>query len=118
MIFVIEDDEIMAECIERACGRRAKVRKFADGILAMRAISEGEMPKLIFLDIMLNGPDGFTLMHELVSYADTAEIPIVIVTSLDMGGKDLSTYGVVGMLNKETMRPGEILGYVEKYDAE
>ena len=113
MIFIIDDDRVMANCISRAC--KYETRVFANAIEAMGAIAQGEIPDLIFLDILLDGPDGFTFLNELVSYADTGKIPVVVVSSLDFGGKDLGAYGVVGVLNKETMLPEEILGYAKKY---
>ena len=115
MIFVIDDDEIMRECIERACGEGVEVRGFADGLTAMAVIGEGVIPDLIFLDILLVGPDGFTFLNEMVSYADTAKVPIVVVTSLDLNARDLTAYGVVGVLEKEKMRPQEVRAYVRKY---
>lgn len=113
MFYVIDDDEVMAECIAGAT--KNKTRIFTNAIEAMGAISEGEIPKLIFLDVLLDGPDGFTFLNELGSYTDTARIPIVIVSSLDFGGKDLSLYGVVGVLSKEKMKPEDIRRYVEQY---
>lgn len=113
MIYVIDDDEIMAECITKACKKQTKV--FANAIEAMLDIAGGELPDLIFLDILLDGPDGFTFLDELMSYPDTKEIPIVIVSSLDFKDKDLSEYGVVGVLNKDEMKPEEISAYVDKY---
>ena len=114
MIFVIDDDEIMAGCIARACSG-TKVEVFGSAIEAMNRISEGEIPSLIFLDILLDGPDGFTFLNELISYSDTAKIPVVVVSSLDFAGKDLSVYGVVGILDKSTMLPKEIKAYAERY---
>lgn len=114
MIFVVDDDEIMAECIARVIpGRDVKI--FSNAIEAMNEISAGAIPDLIFLDILLDGPNGFTLLNELVSYSDTAKIPVVIVSSLDFKGEDLSAYGVVGVLEKEKMWPEEIYRYVRKY---
>ena len=113
MIFVIDDDQIMAECIARAVGR--EVRIFADGIEVMGEIAKGVLPEMIFLDILLSGPDGFTFLNEMISYTDLAEIPVVVVSSLDLSGQDLSSYGVVGILNKDTMTPKEIKEYVIKY---
>ncbi|MBR3332191.1 response regulator [Candidatus Saccharibacteria bacterium] len=112
MIFVIDDDEIMAECISKATNKKTRI--FGDAIEAMKALDD-ELPEMIFLDILLTGPDGFTFLNELISYSDTAKIPIVIVSSLDFGGKDLSVYGVVGVLNKDDMTPQEIRRYVDKY---
>ena len=71
--------------------------------------------ELIFLDILLDGPDGFTFLNELISYDDTVKIPIVIVSSLDFKKQDLSVYGVVGVLDKEKMIPKEIKKYVDEY---
>ena len=114
MIFVIDDDEIMAECIARACGDFG-IQTFSNAIEAMKAIASGVMPDLIFLDILLTGPDGFTFLNELISYDDTAKIPVVVVSSLDFGGRDLSVYGVVGTLVKDKMLPREVKSYAEKY---
>lgn len=115
MIFVIDDDEVMQGCVMRACG--VKVKGFTNAIEAMGAINE-ELPDLIFLDILLDGPDGFTFLNELVSYTDTARIPVVVISSLNFEDRDLSAYGVVGILNKETMTPQEVRGYVSKYVGE
>lgn len=113
MIFVIDDDEIMAECVGRAVGVENRI--FADAFSAMAAISDGEMPEMIFLDILLDGPNGFTFLNELVSYNDTARIPVVIMSSLDFKDIDLSGYGVVGVLDKAYMKPEDIRGYVKRY---
>ena len=114
MIFVIDDDELMSRCIVRACSGH-EVRRFSNAIDAMRVFDEG-IPNLIFLDILLDGPDGFTLINELASYPDTAKIPIVIVSSLDLSDRDLSSYGVVGILSKDSMVPEELLAYANEYD--
>lgn len=147
MIFVIEDNEIMARCLARMirkglteknskeasalgiAGKEKTDKASASGIAgktgvdgvkiyhnayeAMEGLTE-EVPELIFLDILLDGVDGFTFLHEIMSYEDTVKIPIVLVTSLKMKG-DLSVYGVRGVLNKETMTPREIEKYVKEY---
>ncbi len=114
MIFVIDDDEIMARCIGRATGQT--FRTFRDGIAAMQAIAAGELPTMIFMDVLLDGPDGFTLLNELVSYEDTAQIPVVLVSSLDLTHQKLVDYGVVRVLKKETMRPQEICALAEQFE--
>lgn len=115
MILIIDDDEIMAGCVARAVRKVASVKIVNDAITAMEEISQGEMPEMIFLDILLDGPDGFTFLNEIVSYTDTAKIPVVIVSSLDFPKDDLGVYGVVGVLKKETMRPEDIRKYALKY---
>lgn len=115
MIYVIDDDVIMAECITRVITQQFPAEKceiFTNGIQAIQEINEEV--KLIFLDILLDGPDGFTFLNELMSYNDTAKIPVVIVTSLKIK-QDLSNYGVVKILDKSIMKPEEITSIAEKY---
>ena len=104
----------MSECIAKACAE-FDARVFSNAIETMEAISNNDIPDLIFLDILLKGPDGFTFLNELVSYTDTVKIPIVVVSSLDFKEIDLSVYGVVGILNKDTMLPEDIKNYANKY---
>ena len=104
----------MAECIARFAGKKDYMI-FSNAIDAMNAISGGIMPKMIFLDIMLDGPDGFSFLNEMISYDDTSKIPIIIVSSLDFSKVNLGTYNVVGVLNKDTMMPLDIKKYISEY---
>lgn len=108
-IYIIDDDQEMAECIKRAIRKvwNYDVQIFTDAIAAMNSLDE-KFPALIFLDILLNGPNGFTFLNELVSYTDTAKIPIVIVSSLNLAEINLSSYNIIKVLQKETMTPREI----------
>ncbi|MBO7561151.1 response regulator [Candidatus Saccharibacteria bacterium] len=115
MIFIIDDDEIMAECVARAIKKDTKI--FHNAIEAMNALDDG-LPEMIFLDILLDGPDGFTFLNELMSYQDTAKIPVVIITSLDINVEKMRDYGVVGVIKKEEMTPSQIKKYVADYCGE
>ena len=88
---------------------------FDNAVAAMEVISGGELPEMIFMEVRLTGPDGFTFLNEMVSYADTAKVPVVIVSGMDFHGADLGAYGVVGVLDKETMRPEDVRNYVLEY---
>ena len=116
-IFVIDDDEIFSSCIEKtikSVETSLEVKKFKNAVEAISELSE-PLPSLIFLDVLLPGPDGFTFLNEIASYVDTGRIPVVIVTSLDLPDFDLQLYGVVGILKKEQMLPEEIKSYVKRY---
>lgn len=117
MIFIIDSDPFISNCIGRACrnlNTAENCRIFSDAISAIAALDSENLPSLIFLEIMLDGPDGFTFLNELASYPDTSRIPIVLISSLNFQNYDLSPYGVVGILNKETMYPAEIQTYTRK----
>ncbi len=118
-VFIIEDDPLMAECISRAASKilvssknnspatPPTIKTFPDAISAIDALSD-YLPDLIVLDILLTGPDGFTFLNEIISYTDTAKIPVIIVTSLNLSSENLTHYGVRTVLNKETMTPADI----------
>jgi len=116
-IFIIDDDDLFADCIAKNIERQLKnidCQKFKNAIEAINSLTD-PLPALIFLDVLLPGVDGFTFLNELVSYTDTAKIPIVLVTSLDLPKFDLKNYGVVAILNKETMTPESIVSYAKRY---
>lgn len=116
MILVIDSDEVFGKCIVRALKKdEFETELFTDAISAMDMISETGAPDLVFVDPILSGPDGFTFLNEMASYADTFETPIVIVGERDFSKYDLSDYGVVGFLDKRTMIPKDVVKYAKEY---
>lgn len=112
-IYIVEDDSVMTECVARAIKTLPDsfiIETFPNAIAAMSALSDSPdaLPDLILLDVLLDGPDGFTLLHELSSYDDTAKIPIILVTSLRLNLDDLSVYNVKNILYKDIMTPVDI----------
>lgn len=107
----------MAECLARAVRQAlpegAEISAFSNAIQAMAALQDG-LPQLILLDILLDGPDGFTFLNELMSYTDTARIPVLLVTSLELAADPLADYGVVAVLHKDSMTPPEIIQSVRQ----
>lgn len=93
-----------------------EIKIFADAVAASMA-TETQVPALILLDVLLTGPNGFTLLNELASYPETMNIPIVLASSLDLSKFPLAHYNIVRILSKETMLPTDIADVVEKYYA-
>lgn len=122
-VFIIEDDTMMGECLELAT--RAGLQKVQNhsktehniekftNIFDVMSVINSHLPDLIILDILLSGPDGFTLLNELMTYHDTAQIPVIIVSSLDLSDQDLSSYGVICTLQKETMMPQQLSAAIQ-----
>lgn len=114
-IWIIEDDEIMAECLATAVNLKLskpksniqpkhEIKHFTNVINAISALNT-ELPDLIILDILLSGPDGLSFLNELISYPDTMKIPIIIVSSLELSAENFSEYNIVQIFQKETMTP-------------
>jgi len=110
LVYIIEDEPVLADVltgIVEAIPGQPQVETFDNAVAAMAAVNE-QLPDAILLDVLLVGPDGFAFLNELASYLDTARIPVVLMSSLDFSGQDLSPYGVVAVLDKATMTPETI----------
>lgn len=104
LAYIIEDNEVMGELFSRYLNGITETKVFHDAISAINSISS-DKPDMIFLDVLLTGPDGFTFLNEIVSYEDTAKTPVVLVTSLDIKAETLENYNVKKILRKENMLP-------------
>ena len=114
-IFIIEDDPDFAEIYQKHLKRNfpeIPLQIFYNAIEANAAfseLSEEELPSLIILDVLLTGPDGFTLLNELLSYPETRQIPVLLISSLNLGQMSLQAYNVRAILNKETLTPTDFV---------
>ena len=114
-IFIIEDDPDFAEIYQKHLARNfpeIPLQIFYNAIEANAAfseLSEEELPSLIILDVLLTGPDGFTLLNELLSYPETSQIPVLLISSLNLGQMSLQAYNVRAILNKETFTPADFV---------
>ena len=118
-IFIIEDDPDFAEIYQKHLTRyfpEIPLQIFYNAIEANAAfseLSEEELPSLIILDILLTGPDGFTLLNELLSYPETSQTPVLLISSLNLGQMSLQAYNIRAILNKETFTPEDFLNKVQ-----
>lgn len=114
-IFIIEDDPDFAEIYQKHLVRNfpeIPLQIFYNAIEANAAFSElreEDLPSLIILDILLTGPDGFTLLNELLSYPETSQIPVLLISSLNLAKFSLHAYNVRAILNKETFTPADFV---------
>ena len=109
-ILILEDDPAMAACFRLNLAALAPDLDIATCSDAVAAISDlsAALPDLILLDVLLPGPDGFTFLNELASYSDTAAIPVILISSLDLRAQDLSHYGVRAIFSKDTLTPAAL----------
>lgn len=110
-IFVVEDDRGWTDYYQRILADY-ELSFFRDGVAAIEAMDE-TVPDLLLLDVMLVGPTGFAILNEMQSYPELAKVPVVISSSVDFNGADLSSYGVCKVLDKSKMTPREVLSTIE-----
>jgi DNA-binding response OmpR family regulator len=115
-ILFIEDESVMQKAVSEFLGVKGyQVVSALDGELGLRA-AQVEKPDLILLDIVLPKKNGFEVLKDLKSAADTKSIPVIVLTNLsEMGdvGKILEL-GVTTYLVKSDQSLKDILAIVEK----
>jgi len=71
------------------------VSSASDGLIALRAIDQHVIPDVIVLDLDLPQINGIDVHQEIVSHAETRDIPVVVVT-----GTNWDVPGVFATLRK------------------
>lgn len=110
-IFVVEDDRGW----ERYYARILKAHElefFHDGVEAIAAMDD-EVPDLVILDVLLTGPTGFAILHEMRSYPELMNVPVIVVSSVKIEDID-ENYGVYRVFDKAEMTPQDLLATVKR----
>ena len=71
--------------VEQLVENAYQVRKADNGAVALQSVKE-EMPDIIFVDILMPVMDGLLFVSELREIPETSEIPVVLVTAIDLSG--------------------------------
>jgi CheY-like chemotaxis protein len=71
---------------------------------------------VILLDLMMPEMDGFEVVAALQKNADWQEIPVIVITSLDLNAKDRERLnsGVQSVLVKEKFRPEDLVERIRR----
>jgi two-component system, OmpR family, response regulator MprA len=94
-VLVVEDDRAVRELYRNALvGAGYAVVPVEDGIDALRAIERG-VPHAVVLDLGLPRLGGRDLQRELLSHAETSQVPIVVVTGSDVSDLNPSEFACV-----------------------
>jgi len=88
-LLVIDDDRNIHDLLRRQIGSDYNLIFANDGVEGLEK-AKSELPDMIILDIMMPRKDGWTLLSELKSSESCAEIPVIVLSTLDEGGKATS----------------------------
>ena len=115
-VLMVEDDALQRE---RMLGWLERpqwiVREAANGREALNVLRK-EKPDVILLDLMMPEMDGFEVVAALQKDADWQEIPVIVITSLDLSAKDRERLnsGVHSVLVKEKFRPEDLVERIRR----
>lgn len=107
-LLLIEDDQWLAESYRDVLGTH-DVTIVSSAQQAIESVDQKQFD-LIIADVMLESGVVIDLLHELQSYQDTMETPVILCTSLapSLSLPDLQAYGVVSILDKSVMLPEDL----------
>ena len=80
-IIIIEDDLDMKEQIQHEIATYFRTKTYANGQSGYEGVKE-EQPALVICDVMLPDMDGYDIVTRLKQEPDTAQIPVIMLTSL------------------------------------
>lgn len=115
-ILLIEDEPWMGDLYSTLLSKNHEVTWLRDAYDAIESI-DAHRPDAIMLDLMLPYANGVQLLHELATYRDTADIPVVLFSAAlpeELDAATLESYGVMAMIDKATTKPAAVLEIVEK----
>jgi CheY-like chemotaxis protein len=107
----VEDDPATREMFHRILRKEGwAVSEAENGQVALDRLVEAK-PDLILLDLMMPQMDGFQFIHELRTRQDWRQIPVVVITAMDLTATErlrLNGY-VERILEKEACSREELL---------
>jgi CheY-like chemotaxis protein len=91
------------------------VQEACNGREALARLQESK-PDLILLDLMMPEMDGFQVVAALQKEAGWRDIPVIVITSLDLTAKDRERLnsGVELVLVKETFQPDDLVARIRR----
>jgi len=103
-VLLVEDSKFLRIANQRALARAGyEVSTAADGEEALRVAVE-KLPDIILLDMMLPRLSGLEVLHALKHNPPTADIPVIILTSLSQRNEErLIHEGAAAYFEKSTL---------------
>ena len=113
-VLLVEDDAWLAMLeVKILTEAGCEVSHAAHAYSAIEIIDENT-PDVLIVDVLLTGSTGLALLHELQSYVDTKQIPVIVCTNLaeSLSLEDVKAYGVRRIIDKTTMIPDDLVAAV------
>src|SRR5499433_265615 len=115
-VLLVEDDAVQRERMRGWLeDPQWTVREAENGREALKRIQESK-PDVILLDLMMPEMDGFAVVAALQKEATWRDIPVIVITSLDLDAKDRARLnsGVQSVLVKERFRPADLVERIRR----
>ena len=114
-ILIVDDDAAQRDLLKRTLEREGwETIRAHNGRAALEAI-RARTPSIIILDLMMPEMDGFELIHTLRKNSETREIPVVVLTAMDLSNadQDMLANNATEVLRKGASSRDEVLQIVK-----
>ncbi len=81
-IMVVDDDKILLKNAAVLLGMNYSVSLYSSGTDALKALSGGNLPSLIMLDVMMPDINGYDVIRSIKAMKQCRDIPVVFLTGL------------------------------------
>ena len=115
-VLLVEDDAVQRERMRGWLeGPQWNVQEAENGREALNRIQERK-PDVILLDLMMPEMDGFAVVAALQKEVGWRDIPVIVITSLDLDAKDRARLnsGVQSVLVKERFQPADLVERIRR----
>ena len=116
-VLVVEDDRSIQMVLELVLARMAKCQVLvaSNGREGLAKIQK-DKPDVVLLDLMMPEMDGFAVVAALQKDAGWRNIPVIVITSLDLDAKDRARLnsGVQSVLVKERFQPADLVERIRR----
>jgi CheY-like chemotaxis protein len=115
-VLLVEDDAMQRERIRLWVEAEHWLASEAEnGLVALDRLAK-ELPDIILLDLMMPEMDGFQFIAALQAQPAWRDIPVIVITSLDLTAADRARLnsGVEGILLKDSFDPAQLVEIVRR----
>ena len=115
-VLLVEDDAMQRERIRLLLGAEHWLASEAEnGLIALDLVAK-EPPDIILLDLMMPEMDGFQFIAALQAKPVWRDIPVIVITSLDLTAADRARLnsGVERILLKDSFDPAQLVEIVRR----
>jgi signal transduction histidine kinase/DNA-binding response OmpR family regulator/signal transduction protein with GAF and PtsI domain len=117
-VLIVDDDRDVIELLkEMLPGERYEMLAAQDGEEGFR-LAGSECPDVILLDLMMPGTSGFDMLERLRAQEETAHIPVIVLTAIDMTPeqRQFLQETTVKIMRKTALTPQSLLAELRLLD--
>lgn len=118
-VLIVEDDKKLAQMYQDGFELAKHDVTSADGAQdALNKLDKQDVD-IILLDMLLPGRSGVEILHELSSYVDWQDIPVILMSDMardeiKISDEHLAKYGIKTIIHKSATTPTELVELAEE----